>query len=320
MVSGKMNVEINLLYKRLEGCLMKRFLKRNMIVIIILLVFGTIFLYEDYQLMKDYQKTADTRNYYIERCKTETITDEKEKNFCHEILTNKVIDPDFYSGFSDVLVWYVQPFAYFLFLIVIIPPMIPICKMLRNKYIMNTNLRESYRNFIKKMLFTAYKYLWILPVLAIVLMIPLLMNYSLTPEYSIVYNYGWNTNLIYYPVLFLALYLLNVVIVSMIYVNISLVVARFQHKFIPCIILSYIVFFALEIFLETVVRVIILQRIFHTELGMIFNIMDIFGFNDLYGIGSLFLVNISFLVISFVFVYLVYKNKEKLVIQCEKNK
>ena len=53
---------------------------------------------------------------------------------------------------------------------------------------------------------------------------------------------------------------------------------------------------------------------------MIFNIMDIFGFNDLYGIGSLFLVNISFLIISFVFVYLAYKNKEKLVIQCEKNK
>ena len=131
---------------------------------------------------------------------------------------------------------------------------------------------------------------------------------------------GWSTGLIYYPILFLFLYLLNVVILSMIYVNISLVVARFQQKFIPCMILSYIVFFALEIFLETVVRVIILQRTFHTELGMIFNIMDIFGFNDLYGIGSLFLVNISFLIISFVFVYLAYKNKEKLVIQCEKNK
>ena len=76
----------------------------------------------------------------------------------------------------------------------------------------------------------------------------------------------------------------------MIYVNISLVVARFQQKFIPCMILSYIVFFSIEIFLETVVRVIILQRIFHTELGMIFNIMNIFGFNDLYGIGPLFLV------------------------------
>ena len=122
--------------------------------------------------------------------------------------------------------------------------MIPICKMLRNRYIMNTNLRESYRSFIKKMLFTAYKYLWILPVLIIILIIPLLMNYSLVPEYSVVYNMGWSTSLIYYPVLFFILYLLNVVILSMLYVNISLVVARFQHKFIPCIILSYIIFFS----------------------------------------------------------------------------
>ena len=299
---------------------MKRFLKRNIVVIIILLVFGAIFLYGDYQVIQNNQDVVELTNNLKEQCKTKVITDEEEKKFCHEILTNRVIEPDFYSEFSEVLVWYIQTVAYFLFLIVIIPPMIPICKMLRNRYIMNTNLRESYRSFIKKMLFTAYKYLWILPVLVIILIIPLLMNYSLVPEYSVVYNMGWSTNLIYYPVLFFILYLLNVVILSMVYVNISLVVARFQHKFIPCMILSYIVFFSFEIFLETVVRVIILQRIFHTELGMIFNIMDIFGFNDLYGIGSLFLVNISFLIISFVFVYLAYKNKEKLVIQCEKNK
>ena len=209
--------------------------------------------------------------------------------------------------------------SYFLFLIVIIPPMILICKMFRNKYIINTSLRESYRSFIKKMFFTAYKYLWILPVLIIILIIPLLMNYSLVPEYSVVYNMGWSTNLIYYPVLFFILYLLNVVILSMLYVNISLVVARFQHKFIPCIILSYIIFFSFEIFLETVVRVLILQRVFHTEIGMIFNIINILGFDDLFGIPALFIVNISFLVLSFIAVYLAYRNKEKFIISCEAN-
>ncbi len=298
---------------------MKKFLKRNTVVIVILVVFGAIFLYGDYQVIKTNQEIDETRNNYIERCQTKTIIDEGEKKFCHEILTNRVIERDFYSEFSEVLIWHVQSFGYFLFLIVIIPPMIQICKMLKNKYILNTNLRESYKCFIKKMLFTAYKYLWILPVLAIILMLPLLFTYTLTPEYSIAYGMRWSTKLIYYPPLFIFLYLLNVLIVSTIYVNISLIVARFQKKLIPCIILSYIVFFSIEIFLETVVRVLILQRVFHTELGMIFNIMDIFGFNDLFGIPALFIVNISFLLLSFLGVYLAYRNKEKFVISCEAN-
>ena len=296
---------------------MKSFLKKNIVVIVILLVFGFIFLYGDYQVIQNNQDITKLTNSLQEQCENKVITDEDEKKFCHEILTNKVIEPDFYSEFSEVLVWHVQSFAYFLFLIVIIPAMMPICKMLRNKYIINTNLRESYRCFIKKMLFIAYKYLWILPVLVIILIIPLLINYSLTPEYSVIYDLGWSTNLIYHPILFFTLYLLNVLIVSTIYVNISLVVARFQKKFIPCIILSYIAFFSFEIFLETVVRVLILQRIFHTEIGMIFNIMDIFGFNDLFGIPALFVVNISFLLLSFLGVYLAYRNKEKFIISCE---
>ena len=298
---------------------MKKFLRRNIVVIIILLVFGAFFLYGDYQVIQNNQDIAELNNSLQEECKTKVITDEGEKKFCHEILTNKVIEPDFYSEFSEVLVWHVQTVSYFLFLIVIIPPMILICKMFRNKYIINTSLRESYRSFIKKMFFTAYKYLWILPVLIIILIIPLLMNYSLVPEYSVVYNMGWSTNLIYYPVLFFILYLLNVIILSVLYVNISLVVARFQHKFIPCIILSYIIFFSFEIFLETVVRVLILQRVFHTEIGMIFNIINILGFDDLFGIPALFIVNISFLVLSFIAVYLAYRNKEKFIISCEAN-
>lgn len=110
------------------------------------------------------------------------------------------------------------------------------------------------------MLFTAYKYLWILPVLAIILMLPLLFTYTLTPEYSIAYGMRWSTKLIYHPVLFILLYLLNVLIVSTIYVNISLIVARFQKKFIPCIILSYIVFFQLKYFWR-----LLLEYLFYRE-------------------------------------------------------
>lgn len=297
---------------------MKNFLKRNIVVMIILMIFGGIFLYGDYLSIKSFREMEESRNYYVEQCKTKEIESEGERNFCQKILADEVVEPDFYSVLS-VSLTNIQFVFYFIFFAGVIPPLILICKMFKNKYILNSNLRESYKCFIKKLLFTAYKYLWILPVLAIILMLPLLFTYSLTPEYSILYGIGWSSQLIYYPILFILLYLLNILIVSMIYVNISLVIARFKHKMIPCIILSYITFFTIEIFFEIVLRVLILQRIFHTELGMIFNIMNIFGFDDLFGIPALFIVNISLLLLSFLGVYLAYKNKEKFIMSCEAN-
>lgn len=297
---------------------MKKYFNCSIIVVIILVVFGGIFLYGDYLSVKSFREMEESRVYHIEQCKKKETMSEDEKKFCQKMLTSEVIEPDFYSVFSVALTE-IQFVFYFVFFAVVIPPLILICKMFKNKHILNSNLRESYKSFIKKLLFTAYKYLWILPVLAIILMLPLLFTYSLTPGYSIVYEIGWSSQLIYYPVLFILLYLLNVFIISMIYVNIALVIARFKHKFIPCIILSYITLFTIEIFLEIVVRVIILQRVFHTELGMIFNIMNVFGFDDLFGIPTLFIVNIGLLLLSFIGVYLAYQNKEKFIVSCEAN-
>lgn len=79
---------------------MKRFLRRNIVVIIILLVFGVFFLYGDYQVIQNNQDIVELTNNLQEQCKTKVITDEEEKKFCHEILTNRVIEPDFYSEYS----------------------------------------------------------------------------------------------------------------------------------------------------------------------------------------------------------------------------
>ena len=147
------------------------------------------------------------------------------------------------------------------------------------------------------------------------------MNTSLNPEYAIIKSHGmWQSNIIYHPVLFVISYVINVTLYSMIFVHIALLVARKQQKTVPCIIISYVLYLAIEIFLETVVKVIIFQRIFHSEFGMIFNIINVFGMNDLYGVGTLLLLNLCMVLISFALVYLAYKNKEKFVIQCEKNK
>ncbi len=297
---------------------MKRFLKNNILIIVIIVIVSIMLLNGGYKSLQEYKGYVNAEQQLIEECEREGTN---QKEWCEEILKNKDVKLDFYTVFADALTWQVQYIYYFAFLIVVIPTMIKVCKKLKYKQIINSNSRESYHSFLKKLLKTAYQYIWVLALLSLIMMIPIMMNTSLNPEYAIINSHGmWQSNIIYHPVLFVISYLINVTLYSLIFIHIALLVARKQQKTIPCIIISYVLYLAIEIFLETVVKVIIFQRIFHSEFGMIFNIINVFGMNDLYGVGTLLLLNLCMVLISFALVYLAYKNKEKFVIQCEKNK
>ena len=301
---------------------MKRFLKNNILIIVIIIVVSINFLNADYKVIKNQNKIEQYHNNLVKKCKkAEEYKDENEAELCRLVLNQKEIDVDFYTLYSETLAMYVRNIYYFAFLIVVIPTMIKVCKKLKYKQIINSNSRESYHSFLKKLLKTAYQYIWVLALLSLIMMIPIMMNTSLNPEYAIIKSHGmWQSNIIYHPVLFVIAYLINVTLYSMIFIHITLLVAKKQQKTIPCILISYILYLAIELFLETIVRLIIIRGIFHSELGMILNIIDVFGMNDLYGVGTLLLVNLGMVLISFALVYLAYKNKEKFVIQCEKNK
>ena len=297
---------------------MKRFLKNNILIIVIIVIVSIIFLNGGYKSLQEYKGYVNADQQLIKECEKEGTN---QKEWCEEAIKNKDVELDFYTVFADALTWQVQYIYYFAFLIVVIPTMIKVCKKLKYKQIINSNSRESYHSFLKKLLKTAYQYIWVLALLSLIMMIPIMMYTSLNPEYAIIKSHGmWQSNIIYHPVLFVIAYLINVTLYSMIFVHIALLVARKQQKTIPCIIISYVLYLAIEIFLETVVKVIIFQRIFHSEFGMIFNIINVFGMNDLYGVGPLLLVNLCMVLVSFGLVYLAYKDKEKFVIQCEKNK
>ena len=297
---------------------MKRFLKSNILIIVIIVIVSIVFLNGGYKSLQEYKGYVNAEQQVIKECERQGTNQE---DWCEEALKYKDVELDFYTVFADALTWQVQYIYYFAFLIVIIPTMLKVCKILKYKHIINSNSRESYHSFLKKLLKTAYQYIWVLALLSLIMMIPIMMNTSLNPEYAIINSHGmWQSNIIYHPVLFVISYLINVTLYSMIFIHIALLVARKQQKTIPCILFSYVLYLAIEIFLETVVKVIIFQRIFHSEFGMIFNIINVFGMNDLYGVGPLLLVNLCMVLVSFGLVYLAYKDKEKLVIQCEKNK
>ena len=94
---------------------------------------------------------------------------------------------------------------------------------------------------------------------------------------------------------------------------------RKQQNIIKAIILSVLVFVGIEVFLEIVVNGLIFGLVFKSEVGNIFNIMNLLIFNINYGVSKLLIFTISFFLLTFILVLILYKNKEKLIIDCEKN-
>ena len=124
------------------------------------------------------------------------------------------------------------------------------------------------------------------------------------------------TNNIY---LFITLYLINIFMYSCIYINLGLIVARYQNNYFLSLVLSYIILFGIELFLELFSTTKVCNVIFGDYCGGPFlNIMNSFTFSDTFGTLPLMLFSFVMLVISFVGVFLAYRNQEKLVIKSER--
>lgn len=121
-----------------------------------------------------------------------------------------------------------------------------------------------------------------------------------------------------HPYIFSTLFILRTVFYSIFYVNICLSIARKQHNFIISLILSYLTLFCIQIFFE-VILALIPSIIFKSEFGLIFTAMGIIDYQDSFGVIYPFLFSIVIATISTIIVYYLYKDKEKISIDCQKN-
>jgi len=302
---------------------MKKFLKNNLIVIIILLFILGILAYNfiDYKnneelLVNGKEKTIT----YCEKVLSNPDTNEELVDTCENVMAQIDIKLDFFTALGDFIVYrlnFLNPFA---FLIVVIPSLYYSCTIIKNKLIINSKTRMNYFDFMKLLIKKSYKYIWLLPVIILVLFIFLLLNTTLDLAYALLNGSAiWGTYLLKHPIVFFSLYFINIILYSCSFVNLSLIVARRQPKYILAVIFSFVCYIGIELFLELVVNVIIFQNIFDSEVGYLFNIMNIFTFNDTFGIKKLMTFTIGVFIVSCIGVYISYKNQEKFIIDCEKN-
>lgn len=300
----------------------KLFSKTNILVFIVLLLFAFFSIYKSYRYSNSFKLEHDNFQEELKKCDS-NINDTSDLSYikyCERIKNLPDYKEDFFSTFSNIIVFdfgFLNPFA---FLLLVIPSLKYVSDLLKYKYLINSVTRESYYSFLKRLYIKAYKYIWILPTIAIIIMIPICFYTTFDSSFANFYETSiWDPNIIKYPFVFILLYLINIILYSISFINISLIVARKQHNYIKAVILSYIVYIGIELFFELIVNELILKIVFNVQFGYLFNIMNLFTFNTQYGVINLLLFSFIFCFLTFIISVLKYKNKENLIIDCEKN-
>lgn len=302
---------------------MFKFLKRNLFVIVfIIVVFGYVFNGISKSVNKFQQIDKRKENIAL-KCETD-LSDENNSysdnyiKYCENILSYKDDKFSFYNYLSDMAIEKCGLVVGYLgLLVVLVPALYYVCRLLKNGYIVNYLTRKNYLSFLKCLFGKAYRFVWILPLIAIIMI-------CVSLKYGVIQNNTntltlWMSDITNNIYLFIILYLINIFMYSCMFINLGLIVARYQNNYFLSLVLSYVIFFGLELFLELFSASGVCNVFFKDYCGgSFFNIMDAFTFNDAYGVSSVMLFSFVMLVISFVGVFLAYRNQEKLVIKSER--
>lgn len=301
---------------------MKKFIKNNYITVIsfsILLIFA---IYNIANYTKWYDNYAKVVGQSIEECKKEYLEEQKES--CEILLkqaSTEEISSDYYYMSREVLSNF-GIIYYITFLFVTIPVIYNVCKVFKNKELIYEMTRQNYSDFKKKIFKEAYLKSLIIPLLLLIIFIItfIFCKGSAGNIYFEEFMEEGFLEKVISPFLYTFTILIRSFLISIIYINISLIVVRKNHNFYIASILSYLLFIGIEVVLEGVIGRILLNNILKTNSMEIYiNILNMFNLNFGKGYIMLYMPIIIILILSFIILHIKYKNKEKLIIDCEKN-
>jgi len=245
------------------------------------------------------------------------INDESFKEACEKAWQRDKISFSFYTTFFNAFVIPFHSMNMYMFVFLIIPVAFLICTKLKNNYLKNYLTRESYKKFKNNLFKEAYSSVLIFPIIIIIIFILcLLYTQDFTAGGA---NIAWSDRTTSSPILFCLLYLINVFLYSVTYINFFLISARKNHNFVVSIIVSFLLFIGVELFFEIFINSFIFIRIFHSGFGLMFNIMNSLTFNEQFGVEITIFFGLLWCVLSSLLVHCLYKNPEKILMDCEKN-
>lgn len=238
---------------------------------------------------------------------------------CESYLNEPYQKPDTITSFFYILCHYnlnllqvIGP------IFIIIPAIWNFHKKLKSGYIKNSLTRESYQIYMTKEILNSMKCTIIFPIMILFLFIGCYIisghfDYSQFKS-MLVINEKFLDNL----VLTMIVYLINIILHSIFYINLGLIFCKKNRNILVSIISSFICFILLDIFFEVFLGSFLFGKIFKLNgFVSLFNLFGIWIYTDYTSLVSLVVFSWLFAVISFVILVIKYRNKENVVICCE---
>lgn len=258
-----------------------------------------------------YNKHIESINEIINECKSENISIER-KEYCENIIKNANTNKDYYYTVSELESGLNKVYP-FIFIFISFPVLYYVCNMFKSRVVNYELTRQNYKTFRKKLLMNSYK--------SSLLMIIIYLTIVIT---SYIYCNGFIASTEYIPnnvsnpYTFILINLFKILVLNLTYVNISLIVARQNHKLYISLILSLLLFYGIELLSGYFIGTLLLDKIFDLNISSNISIYNLFVSDLTNPLVHIIYPLFMFIVTIFIMNYM-YKSKEKLVIDCDKN-
>ncbi len=294
---------------------MKKVLKNKAIVISFLIVVSlTLFSCLQYSINNKKMVV------YYENLKENCRQNMESKSNCDAILQLEVPKLDTYTIFFSIVVdGPLRILCEFGPLFILIPAIWCLSKEMKNSFIKNYSLRDNYKNYLKHVLKSAYKCVWILPVVMIIVFVIscFLAKGNFNYFYALEHSYStFDEQYLSHFGLFFISFILNLLFFSIFYANLGLIYVKKNKSIVVAIIEAYLTFIGIEIVNEVIITTFF-YKILHIEIQYLLNIYDIYSYKYVFGIFPYLIVGFMCAFLSTLIVFFCYNNKEKTIIDCE---
>ena len=224
----------------------------------------------------------------------------------------------YYHMITDLNLYYIPILSP---LFVIIPAIYQFHSKLHSGIIKEYLTRTKYQEYMKKEYVNSIKCSLILPLFVVLLVI---FSCIITKSTSFgigvdLYGYLFGSPEKQYADMmgmYIVIYLLNIFIYSIFYINIGLIFSKKYSNLLVSIILSYLAFIGIDIFLEVFLSKF-LNLFINFDFRPIFNLFNIWTYHKVDNIYLTLITSISLVVASFIVLYITYRKKEEVIIASE---
>ena len=267
------------------------------------------------------KKINDAYNNNLEKC--QTIYYEQHESYCNQVMNEKIVKRDTLTTMFDIIFeGKILDLSIFGIIIVIFPAIYKFSKKLKSGFFKNELMRLEYKKYIKKSILKTYKYALIFPIFMIFLFI---VSYFISGNFNLEETlknapgtfFIGDDNMRSMPI-FLPLFIINFLFISVFWINISLIVLKKAKNYISTLLISFLVFLSFELLIEILIGQLlplILPKF--KNLYLYFALFNIWDYKDVNNLFMKSLIIFIYMLISIFIVKKIYKNKEEVILYNE---